>query len=77
MKIHDDHEVDESEQVTRFGCGALLGVLIGLGIVVSFTLSSFGSVAAALVASMVACGLLALVYGDRFWLSLKDWLVWW
>jgi hypothetical protein len=73
LKIDDDHEVGESEQVTRFGCGALLGLVAGLGIVLGFTLSSFGTVAAALVAAMVICGLLALIYGDRFWYALKHW----
>lgn len=72
MKFEDDHEVGESEQATRFGCGALLGVIVGLGLIVAFTLSSFGVVAVVLFVSMFVCGMLALIYGDRFWYALKD-----
>ncbi len=72
VKIQDDHEVDEAEQVTRFGCGALLGIFVGIGVIVAFTLTSFGLAAAALVGSMIVCGWFALIYGDSFWHALKD-----
>lgn len=72
---HDD--VPESEQVTRFGCGALVGALLGLALIIGFTLTSLGSATVALVALMIICGVLALVHGDRFWYSLKDWFANW
>jgi hypothetical protein len=70
----DDQEVGESEKLTHFGCGALLGVFVGLGLVGAFTLSSYGAIAAALLVSILACGFSAMVYRDRFWYSLKDWI---
>jgi len=74
LNLQDDHDVDENEQVTRFGCGALLGAFAGLWLIIAFALSSSGAVAGVLVVSMFVCGGLALVYGDRFWYALKDWL---
>jgi hypothetical protein len=72
LNIEDDHEVSESEQGTRFACGALLGAFIALAIILSLSLSSFGMVAAVFVFCMMGTGFLALVLGDRFWLGLKD-----
>jgi len=67
MRIVDDHEVTKSEQVTRFVFGALLGVVIAIAITYRFNVSSLiWKVLVALV-SILGCGVLALVQGDRFW----------
>lgn len=74
MHLQDDHDVGETEQATRFACGALLGGFVGVALIVHLALSSFGAIAGVLIASIFVCGILALAYGDRFWFALKDWL---
>lgn len=70
MRIVDDHEVTKSEQVTRFVCGALLGVVIAVAITYKLGISSLiWKVGVALV-SILGCGILALIQGDRFWKAL-------
>lgn len=76
-RIHDDHNVGELEKMTRFGCGAALGVLVGLIIIFFLALTSFGVVAAVLVLSIICFGLIALIYGDRFWHALIRWIKLW
>jgi membrane glycosyltransferase len=66
MRIVDDHEVSKSEQITRFICGALLGVVIAVAIY-KFDLSSLIWKAGIALVSILGCGILALVQGDRFW----------
>jgi hypothetical protein len=72
MKIVDDHEVGEAEQVTRFVFGAVLGAV--LAIVAMFWLDQAHPlvIAAVFVGLMVGCGLMALFYGDRFWRGLWE-----
>lgn len=67
IDIHEDPEIDTAEKVTRFGCGALLGIFVGIGIAVKLTLYSFGWVAAVIVGAVLVCGFLALKGGDGFW----------
>lgn len=76
MKIQDDHEVEEPEQVTRFVCGAILGALIGVVLVLVCGIASFIGTAFAFVVPMVGFGLMALYLGDRFWRQVLEWLVW-
>ena len=77
MTIHmnkkEDGELNESEKITRFGCGAIFGVFLGILIVVRIAFSSFGAIAAVIAFSIFVCGFLALKYGDEFWYSLKNW----
>jgi hypothetical protein len=40
MDIHEDPEVGKAEKVTRFGCGALLGFIFGLYVVVKYSFES-------------------------------------
>lgn len=67
IDIDEDPEIDAAEKVTRFGCGALLGIFAGIGIAIKLTLYSFGWVAAVIVGAVLVCGFLALKYGDGFW----------
>lgn len=76
MKIHDDHEVEEPEQITRFVCGAILGAVVGIAVIFVFGVSSFVGAAFTFVMPMVGCGLMALYLGDRFWKGVLEWLVW-
>lgn len=74
MKKLTKTDVDEAEKVTRFGCGALLGVIVGIMLVITFTLSNFGFIVATVVAAVMVSGLLALKYGDEFWYSATSWI---
>lgn len=64
---------DAFEMKVRFGCGALLGLVVGLGMCVSLSpLSTLG--ACMLVGfAVAACGVGAAYFGDSFWASLR-WL---
>ncbi|MFZ6672721.1 hypothetical protein [Undibacterium sp. Xuan67W] len=74
MSGQSDMEPDDSEKRVRFGCGALLGVFVGKGLVLEYVVSSFGLKLGMVVAATLVCGFLAMKYGDEFWYSLKDWL---
>lgn len=67
MRIVDDHEVTEFEQVTRFVFGAILGVVIAVAIIYRFNVSSLTWKAVIALVSILGCGVLALAQGDRFW----------
>jgi hypothetical protein len=69
MDIHEDPEISKTEKVTRFGCGALLGLVLGFFIVVKYSFESFGTAGAMITAAICICGYLALKYGDEFWYS--------
>jgi len=73
MDIHEDYEPDKSEKITRFGCGALFGILVGIGLVIRFAIASFGLVVGVILGAILVCGFLALKHGDEFWYSLKNW----
>lgn len=60
----------------RTGCGFLFGALVeGLSLMRWFPPDSAAEAALALLAGGVLCALLARHYGDRFWSSLKWWLL--
>jgi hypothetical protein len=67
---------DPQEKRIRFGCGFVFGVFAGafVGMRVAFTNGYF--VLGVCLVSGIVCALLALNFGDRFWLTLKD-LRWW
>jgi hypothetical protein len=77
MDIHEDPEISKAEKVTRFGCGALLGVFVGIYFAFRLTLSSFGLTAAIIVGTVLICGFLALKYGDEFWYAVLGKSHWW
>ncbi|MCU0613145.1 MAG: hypothetical protein MUE60_15335 [Candidatus Eisenbacteria bacterium] len=60
---------------TRFGCGFVMGVAIGL-LVVVFYVSRPLVLAGLTMGSGVLCGWLAVRHGDRFWSFLLKWLRW-
>jgi hypothetical protein len=68
-----ERKADAFELQLRFACGALLGLVVGLGMCVRlWPLGAFG--ACMLVATtVVACGVCAARYGDKFWAQLR-WL---
>ena len=65
--MRDDHKVDRSERGIRFGCGLVVGLVLGF----FFAIRAFSNfVLPAAVAAGLALGLLSAVYGDRFWYAL-------
>jgi hypothetical protein len=68
---------DALEKRIRFGCGALLGLVLGLAFGMNW-LGFSGSVFLVLLAvHVLACGWLATRHGDRFWDRIASWLWLW
>jgi hypothetical protein len=67
--VNDSEEpkIGKMEKVTRFGCGALLGFFVGLYFIAKWRIVSFGAEISIWAATIVACGCLALKFGDEFW----------
>ena len=71
MKDPDGRKVDSFELCIRFLCGALLGSLLTIRLVLYWygenpiVLIMVGTVV------ILACGLAAARYGDKFWYSLR------
>ncbi len=64
---------DAFEMKVRFGCGALLGLVVGLGMCVGLSpLSTLGAYVLVGIA-VAACGGGAAYFGDSFWANLR-WL---
>jgi hypothetical protein len=59
--------IGKAEKITRFGCGALLGAFVGLDFVARWLIVSVGVAVAVWAVAILACGCLALKYGDEFW----------
>lgn len=75
MIYENEPEPDNIEKGIRFGCGGLLGFVLGLycflhGI---FGESRFGIILL-FICLILFFGFLAMRYGDKFWNSIKDWL---
>jgi hypothetical protein len=74
----DTGEPDEFELRVRFGCGCLVGVMLGFAALVAWVGDiSARAVVPAMLGGGVAVGLLARRYGDRFWSALRSVLRWW
>jgi hypothetical protein len=67
------------ETATRIGCGAFIGLLVGLVVVVGLV-GSIGdsrvAMAAFVALSVLVCAFLGWRLGDRFFQSLHRWLPW-
>lgn len=68
--------VDRAEKATRFGCGFLLGIVLGGLFAARLFFDNGHSFLAATILVATILGLAAMRFGDRFWFSLKHW-VWW
>ena len=76
MKDDDgDWPVLRGERRVRFGCGVLAGLPIGIWLVTRISSVGFG--AFVFVGGVaVAVGILAVLFGDRFWAVLVGWMPW-
>jgi hypothetical protein len=71
-------EPDNFEKGIRFGCGGLLGLVLGLYFATRHYLRSENIIIsiAIFAGTILGCGFLAMIKGDQFWYSLKD-RFWW
>ena len=67
-----DLRPDPTEKKIRFGCGASLGLVIGVG--AALTLHGSTAIVLMILIPIILFGVLATKYGDRFWCWIKDWL---
>jgi len=65
---------DRFEKGVRFGCGFILGLAVGLWSATQIVFDTWGAYAIIVLVLAVACGILALRYGDAFWSNLRHWL---
>jgi hypothetical protein len=80
----DDREANRNESSptdsaasVRLGCGALIGVVLGVPLALSAMISGFGMLAAAeVVACVMVCAILSRRFGDRFYETLAKWWTW-
>jgi hypothetical protein len=68
---------DKAEKQIRFGCGFLIGVVVGLGSMIAWSITNGWYFAAIVGAIALMCGFLAMRYGDEFWHSFLPKLWWW
>jgi hypothetical protein len=66
----DEHQI-------RFGCGALLGILIGVTSAVALSPQNLILFVGIVFATAGLTGYVALKHGDRFWYNLNKYLWWW
>lgn len=65
--MRQEHRPDAAEYGIRFGCGALIGAILGALLLGELVVqSNLGWGGAALLGAVV-CGTCAAVTGDRFW----------
>jgi hypothetical protein len=76
MNAHDN-EPDPLEKKIRFGCGFIFGLAVGGAEFARSTYESVGLIAAITVIAALACGFIALKYGDRFWHWMIERWRWW
>jgi hypothetical protein len=67
--------VDGAEKAIRFGCGFIFGAIFGGLLAVRTFYQNGYEILAATVAIAILIGFLAMHFGDRFWLSMKHWLL--
>jgi hypothetical protein len=66
---------DKLEKSVRFGCGFTFGLFIGFISSVQWVADTWGGIAVIIFSTAIISGFLAVKYGDKFWYSIKDWLL--
>lgn len=59
--------ISSGEKVTRFVCGGLLGFFVGMYFIAKWAIVSPTVAVAIWAVTVLACGSLALKFGDEFW----------
>jgi len=65
----DEYKHGRGSFWVQFSCGAMLGLLVGIGLWRKFA-SSFAIGALLLFGCIAVCGVVAGLWGDRFWEAL-------
>jgi amino acid transporter len=65
---------DHSQFAMRFGCGFLIGILIAGSASIVYSAQTMGALILAWVIFALVCGLLAAIFGDKFWQSIIHWI---
>jgi len=65
--------LDSMDRAVRLGCGGALGLLLGASLW-RFMPMEHGTYALVAAGLVVACALGALLFGDRFWQGMSDFL---
>lgn len=63
-----------SQFTARFGCGFLVGILIGGSVSIVYSAQTMLGLIAAWVLFALVCGLLSAIFGNKFWLSIIHWI---
>ena len=66
MNKSETPKIGTTEKVTRFVCGSLLGVFVGLYCIAKWKIMSSGTAVGTWVLAILVCGYLAVKYGDEF-----------
>lgn len=65
---------DYSKFVARFGCGAIFGIGLAVaGGAIANPTTAAGLLAVVIIFAL-ACGLLSVIFGDKFWINLSKWI---
>jgi hypothetical protein len=76
-----NQKIDNTEKAIRLGCGGFLGLLVGIFVFTGlFIGDGNNTILFVIIISIFSTifGILALLKGDIFWSSVKDWLnKWW
>jgi uncharacterized protein YacL len=70
---------DPQDTIVRIGCGAIVGLLIGLALLVgtaSYFANSIVDLIFIVVGCVVVCAALGWRFGDRFFQGLHKWIGW-
>jgi hypothetical protein len=70
---------DRQDAIVRVGCGAMVGLFVGLVLLVgtvSYEANSMVELMLAVAGSVVVCAALAWRFGDRFFQALHKWIRW-
>jgi hypothetical protein len=65
---------DTQEKRIRFGCGFVMGLVVGAYMAIHLALYNGYYFVAVLVLTALGCALAAAKSGDRFWLAVKDFI---
>ena len=73
VKVTD--EIDSTEKVLRFGCGALFAISFSVYFAIDLMFNELGFIFILfMLMTSLVFGFLAMKYGNRFWYSLKEFL---
>lgn len=70
---------ERQDAIVRVGCGAVVGLFVGLALLVgtvSYMANSVAELVLVVAGSVAFCAVLAWRFGDRFFRALHKWIDW-